>query len=97
MRKTYLPSIFAWAIGDKGGTSRTVGVALKSVPPFGMGGITGIPLAVALKMFVAGHVKRRGVFAPEGAIDPDPFFDALAPYCNPPCDSGEALLAIDVA
>ena len=37
-------------------------------------GRAGVPLATALAMFAKGKIDRRGVFAPEGAIDPDAFF-----------------------
>ena len=41
-----------------------------------------------------GAIDRRGVLAPEDAIDPDPFFDALAPHCAPPIESGEKLILV---
>jgi len=80
----YIASLFAYAAGTKDGKPRRVGTRL-SAAPFGgmkqetMGGITGVPLATALAMFSKGKVDRKGVFAPEGAIDPDAFLDELAP------------------
>jgi saccharopine dehydrogenase-like NADP-dependent oxidoreductase len=59
-----------------------------------MGGATGVPLAVGLSLFAQGRLEKRGVFAPEGIIDPDAFFDALAPLCSPAFGSGREMLAI---
>jgi saccharopine dehydrogenase-like NADP-dependent oxidoreductase len=49
-----------------------------------MGAVTGIPLAVGLKMLCEGHITRRGVLAPEAVLDPDEFFRELLPYCTFP-------------
>jgi saccharopine dehydrogenase-like NADP-dependent oxidoreductase len=42
-----------------------------------MGEATGIPLACGLKLLVDGKILQKGVFAPEGAIDPNDFFNEL--------------------
>jgi saccharopine dehydrogenase-like NADP-dependent oxidoreductase len=58
-----------------------------------MAGVTGVPLALGLEMFARGTIERRGVLTPEAAIDPDAFFDALAPHCTPPAASGAELVS----
>jgi len=35
-------------------------------------------------MLLQGLVDHKGVIAPEKAIDPDRFFNMLAPYCTAP-------------
>ena len=82
-----LPPLFALASGERDGAPRRVGALILGAPDGGMGGITGIPLAVALALFESGSIHRRGVFAPEGAVDPDAFFEELAPYCHAPGDA----------
>ena len=42
-----------------------------------MGEATGIPLACGLKLLVDGKIQNKGVFAPEGAINPNEFFKEL--------------------
>ncbi len=54
-----------------------------SAPPGKMGGITGVPLAVGLFLMATGKISRKGAFAPEAGVDPDTFFDELAPLCEP--------------
>ena len=93
------PGDFALAIGLKDGKETTVGAHLKSLPFGGMekmtmGAITGVPMALALKMFADGLVDRKGVFAPENLIEPDTFFNELAPLCTPECGSAEELVEI---
>ena len=60
----------------------------------GMGGATGVPLAVGLKMLAAGQITAKGVHPPETCVNPDLFFDELAPLCAPPLDDGRSLLSI---
>jgi saccharopine dehydrogenase (NAD+, L-lysine-forming) len=98
----YIATLFAYAVGTKDGKPTRVGTRL-SAAPFGgmknetMGGVTGVPLATALAMFAKGKIDRRGVFAPEGAIDPDAFFDELAPLCTPQKRNAKELVEIDIA
>ena len=98
----YIASLFAYAAGTKDGKPRRVGTRL-SAAPFGgmkqetMGGITGVPLATALAMFSKGKVDRKGVFAPEGAIDPDAFLDELAPLCTPGKKNAEELVEVSIS
>lgn len=42
-----------------------------------MGGSTGIPLSIGAQMLVRGEVKAKGVFAPEGCVDPEAFLVEL--------------------
>jgi saccharopine dehydrogenase-like NADP-dependent oxidoreductase len=97
----YIATLFAYATGTKDGKPRKVGARL-SAAPFGgmkqesMGAVTGVPLATALALFANGRIERRGVFAPEGAIDPDAFFDELAPVCTPKRKDAKELVEVDI-
>lgn len=42
-----------------------------------MGGSTGIPLSIGAQMLARGEIKAKGVFAPEGCVDPEAFLDQL--------------------
>jgi saccharopine dehydrogenase-like NADP-dependent oxidoreductase len=103
-RKTmpYVATLFAYATGTRDGKPRKVGTRL-SATPFGgmkretMGGVTGVPLATALALFAKGKIEQRGVFAPEGAIDPDAFFDELAPLCTPTRKDANELVEISTS
>jgi saccharopine dehydrogenase-like NADP-dependent oxidoreductase len=98
----YIATLFAYAAGTKDGKPRRVGTRL-AAEPFGgmqhetMGGVTGVPLATALAMFAKGKIGRWGVFAPEGAIDPDAFFDELAPLCTPKKKDAKELVEISIS
>jgi hypothetical protein len=103
-RKTipYIATLFAHATGSKDGRPRRVGARLAAVPYGGMqnetmGGVTGVPLATALAMFAKGKIERRGVLAPESAIDPDAFFDELAPLCTPKKKDAKELVEISTS
>lgn len=103
-RKTipYIATLFACAAGTKDGKQRRVGVRLSAAPYGGMqnetmGGVTGVPLATALAMFAKGKIHRQGVFAPEGAIDPDAFFDELAPLCTPQKRDAKELVDVSIS
>ncbi|MFY9312391.1 MAG: saccharopine dehydrogenase C-terminal domain-containing protein, partial [Tepidanaerobacteraceae bacterium] len=43
-----------------------------------MDNLTGVPLAIGALMMGKGEISRKGVFAPEAAVDPDRFIDELA-------------------
>lgn len=86
-----LPPIFALANGGRGGQPASALVTLVSAPPGGIGGTTGVPLAVAAGMMLRGEISRHGVFAPEAGVDPTRFFDRLAPLCEPQRASGADL------
>lgn len=77
------PPLFALAWGLKGGREASVGAMALSAPSGGMAGVTGVPLAVGAEMICRGRIRETGVHAPEGVVDPDEFFDRLAPFCRP--------------
>ncbi len=89
-----LPPVFAMAEGRKNGKRAAVAVAILSAPAKGMGGATGVPLAVGLASLRPDGEQRRGVFAPEAIIDCKEFFDRLAPLCSPPKRDMEDLLLV---
>ena len=89
-----LPPIFALAHGTHAGAPASVGVMLLSAPGGGIGGTTGVPLAVAVRMMACGDTGRPGVLSPEQALSPTDFLDQLAPLCDPPRSSAEALLLV---
>ena len=62
-----------------------------------MAGLTGIPTAVGLELLVTGRLDRPGVWAPEDAIDPEAFFAALAPHCDPRPGDGQGVVAVTEA
>lgn len=71
------PPLYALAIGKKDGEQVSCGTTFKSSGLISMGEATGIPLACGLKLLVDGKIEKKGVFAPEGAIDPNNFFIEL--------------------
>lgn len=89
-----LPPMFALARGTRGGKHTSVGATVLGMPSGGMGGSTGVPMAVGLSLFAGGKIDRRGVCAPESVVDPDAFFDELAPLCSPPLADSRAMLLV---
>ncbi len=96
-----VPLLFVLAKGKKGNSDKLVALTVGAIPMSSlegaslMGAVTGIPFAVGLKMLCEGKITRRGVLAPEAAIDPDDFFDELLPYCTYPKPvSREELIAV---
>ncbi|MBW1879096.1 MAG: saccharopine dehydrogenase NADP-binding domain-containing protein, partial [Deltaproteobacteria bacterium] len=83
LAKGGLPPLFALAMGEKDGRPASAAVMITSAPRGGMGGVTGVPLAVGLDLLGRGKLENRGVFAPEAIVDPDAFFEGLAPHCVP--------------
>ena len=85
-----VPLLFVLAKGRKENSDKLVALTVSAIPASSlegaslMGAVTGIPLAVGLKMLCESKITRRGVLAPEAAIDPDEFFDELHPYCTYP-------------
>ena len=79
-RKT--PPLMAWAKGVKDGKPAIAMAQSTALPSGGMGGITGIPLALAVPLKEAGVFDRPGVFTVEEIVKPALFFDLLAPYCS---------------
>ena len=89
-----LPPVFAVAKGRRQGREATIAATVRSAPPVGMGGATGVPLAVGLGVVVPVLGTQCGVFAPEAILDPTIFFDALAPRCDPVCSSTGDLVVV---
>ena len=79
-----MPELFAIAHGQKEGRKTQALATLNAYPDFSMAQLTGIPLALGLRLFIDGHIKDTGVHAPETIIDADDFFHALHPYCQVP-------------
>jgi saccharopine dehydrogenase-like NADP-dependent oxidoreductase len=88
------PPLFAVALGVRNGKPATAGALVQAAPAGGMGGATGVPLAVGLDLVARHRITRAGVFAPEAAVNPDAFFDVLAPLCTPPKTSHEDLVFV---
>ena len=61
----------------------SVAATLLSAPAVGMGGATGVPLALGLAVLRPEGELKRGVFAPEAIVNPAEFFNHLAPLCSP--------------
>jgi len=61
-------------IGQQGGQPRTV--TFRTVDK--MKRLTGIPAAIGAWMLAQGQVQAKGVYAPEGCLEPEPFFAELA-------------------
>ena len=75
-----LPAVYGMAMGTKNGEKASAGVPFsteENTSGTSMGEVTGIPLACGLKLLLDGKIKDRGVFAPEGAIEPNDFFDVF--------------------
>ncbi|KPK15531.1 MAG: hypothetical protein AMJ62_08840 [Myxococcales bacterium SG8_38] len=89
-----LPPVFAVAKGRRQGRPATIAGTVRSAPPLGMGGATGVPLAVGLGIVRPELGTKCGVFAPEAILDPVAFFDALAPLCEPVCQSSDDLVVL---
>ena len=89
-----LPPVFAVARGTRQRASASIAGTVRSAPPVGMGGATGVPLAVGLAAVRPILGSRPGVFPPEAIVDPIPFFDALAPLCDPVCEGAGDLVIL---
>ena len=76
------PPLYALAIGLKDGKKASCGTMFNTSKLISMGEATGIPLACGLKLLVDGKISNKGVFAPEGAIDPNDFFKELDSISN---------------
>jgi len=61
-------------VGVKDGQPLTISYACVDK----MGRLTGIPAAIGAAMLARGEIASPGVYAPEGIIEPEPFFAALA-------------------
>jgi len=88
-----LPGLFGWASGRRDGRATITAAWLRALPVGGMGGATSVPLALALNLFAGVRpAPPHGVLTPEEAIDPDWFFDLVAPYCGGGFTSGAELV-----
>lgn len=79
-----LPPLFAVARGQRKGEPASVGATLLSAPAGGIGGLTGVPLALGVRLLASRALAKPGVWAPESVLDPRAFLSALAPLCEPP-------------
>ena len=61
-------------VGRKNGESCTISYTATDK----MGRLTGIPVSIGAIMLAEGNISSKGVFAPEGCIEPEPFFAELA-------------------
>ncbi len=85
------PPLFALAEGLRDGETVRVGAMLTAAPEGGMGGATGVPLAVGVALIhemarqAGGQTTERcpGVHAPEAAFNADRFFELLGAHCAP--------------
>lgn len=84
-----LPPLFALASGLRDGRPASAAAALRRVPGTTMGALTGVPLATALELLLAGQVTKSGVLAPETALEPGNFLSALAAHCPGPPGAAE--------
>jgi saccharopine dehydrogenase-like NADP-dependent oxidoreductase len=73
------PPLFAIASGTRNGQRGTAATALANGPGFTMAATTGVPLAVCTLLLA--NQDKPGVHVPETLIDPDDFFNVLAPHC----------------
>ena len=88
------PPLYALAIGLKDGESASCGTVFNSSDLISMGEATGIPLACGLKLLVEGKIIKKGVFAPEGVINPNEFFEELANISDLLDTNGSELISI---
>jgi saccharopine dehydrogenase-like NADP-dependent oxidoreductase len=89
-----LPPLFAWARGTLDGREARAGALVLGAPSGGMGGVTGVPMGLGLTILRDPTGLAPGIFPPEAVIEPDPFFDALAPRCSPPVSGHEKLVLV---
>jgi len=90
-----LGGLHASALGKKSGKKVRYGYGCLGEPPGAMGGVTGIPLAIAVQMILDGDIEQTGVLAPEACIDPLPFFERYMQYwVKPPKKVEDALYEV---
>jgi len=88
------PPLYALATGLKDGEKASCGTVFNSSDLISMGEATGIPLACGLKLLVDGKILKKGVFAPEGAINPHEFFQELDNISDLLDTNGSELISI---
>jgi len=87
-----LGGLHASVSGKKGGRKVRYGYGCLGEPPGGMGGVTGVPLAIGVQMILDGEIEQTGVLAPEACIDPLPFFERYMQYWVKPPERVEDAL-----
>jgi len=60
--------------GEKGGERKALSYSVADR----MGLLTGVPASIGAQWLAQGRIEEKGVFAPEGCIEPEPFFEELA-------------------
>ncbi len=80
------------ATGTKNGKRLRIGAGVLHVPHGLMAGITGVPLAVAVLMFIDGKIQKKGALTPEEALDPMTFFEIYAKFCRPNLTAKDVLI-----
>ena len=85
--------LFAVAEGVADGKGKRVGASPVILPNANMGEFTGYPLAVATLMLCRGQVGNPGVHGPEGAVDPEIYFEELATFVD---DRPEGVAPVEV-
>ena len=88
-----LPPFFALGRGFHEGKPRTVGAMVLGAPA-GMAEATSVPLALGLRQLAQGGIGKPGVHAPEDVLDPEVFFEDLAPYCTPPLKGRDQMVLV---
>lgn len=87
--------LHASASGKKSGKMVRYGYGCLGEPPKGMGGSTGVPLAIGVELILEGKIEQQGVVAPEACIDPLLFFERYMKYwVNPPERVEQALYEV---
>jgi len=85
-------TISAVATGKREGKPLKIGAGVYHVPHGLMSGITGVPLAVAVLMYIDGKIQEKGALTPEEAMDPMEFFDVYAKFCRPKLKAEDVLI-----
>jgi saccharopine dehydrogenase-like NADP-dependent oxidoreductase len=91
-----LGQVWTVAVGTRDGQRTAVSVQPTAVAPGKMGGGTGVALAVGLELLRRGRITATGVHAPEGAIEPDDFFELYAEFVDPAVDGADLLLVREI-
>jgi saccharopine dehydrogenase (NAD+, L-lysine forming) len=94
-RPARLPYNWAMATGTKDGRRRSVMTYPNGEPKGRMGGHTGVPLSIGVELLRQGTITKKGVLAPEEAIDPHVFIDWYAKFLDVP--DGAAAVAREEA
>ncbi len=89
---TFLPAMFAHATGTRDGATVRQAATILALPPSGMGGSTGVPLACGLAELEAGRLAEHGVFAPEAILDPESYLNEVGKHCRPPRTATELVM-----